>query len=211
MRLQLAEGENRLVKEGTHSKPFVYVPGVAENGQGIYLREDHFDGLSNYEFYKAMKALAPFQREVKNGSMSESYYMADKARRRKKREERDERKKEKKESKAAKKTAKTEKKQSKADARRTKAEAKKIKAESGGGAEKRKELFNKAASILGPAAASIIGKRAGGGGAEPGDGEEDKEKKPWYKTTPGMVGIGAGALLLLGGIGVAVSRRKKRK
>lgn len=200
MTLQLAEG-GKIVKAPANSKPYIFIPGAGPNRKGIYIREDHFDKMPTFQFYQALKELAPHQREVLNGSMSENEYMLSKGRWRKRREEKQEQKKEKR-------AAKTERIQSKSVARQTRAEARKARAERGEESEGKK-IFS---SVL-DTAKGIIGSKVGGQSYAPGDAEGGGEtKKPWYKTTPGIVGLVAGGLLLVGGVGVAVSRsRKKRK
>lgn len=191
MKLQLAEGGKPTYKNS--SKPFIFIPGM-EEGQGTYVREDHFDHVPAHAFVSMLKKLTPHQREVICGSMSEGEYMADKASRRKKRQQRQD--------------DRHEKKQSKISLRKAKGEAKIKRAGSGKG----KAIFDKILDTAG----GIVGGRSQGGGSAPGSAPDDTNpdgtpKLPFYKTTPGKVAIGAGALLLLVGTGFAIRSRKKKK
>ncbi len=176
MTLQLAEGNRKRTRVAKETKPYIYMPNADGNGNGLYIREDHFDHLPNGQFARTMREIAPYQREVESGLMSEAEYLSSKADRKARRAARADRKKTKSDSKAA---------------------ARVKRAGSAAG------LFNK---VLDTAGNLLPGGKQGA--ALPAT-DDTPPKDPWYKTTPGMFGIGAGVLLLLGG-GYALTRKKKK-
>lgn len=120
MWLELADGEKEYVN------PYILVPG--KGGRPMYVREDHFDHLPNSDFNRMMRNLAPFQKDVQQGMLSESEFLADRKARKEKRAEKKAkktaRKDEKKATKAEKKKTKVEKKKAKVDLKKAKAEKK---------------------------------------------------------------------------------------
>jgi len=178
MYLQLAENEEMSAGAPATTKPYIFIPNGGRSGRGMYVREDFFDALPDNEYKVVMSRLLPHQREVQRG-MSESMYLSNKANRKQRRAD------------------KHDKKQSKIELRKAKGEAKVTRAQKkGSGAGK--EYLDKAIDVAG----GLIGGRKGGGSGD------DTAPTSWYKTTPGMVGIGAGVLLLVGGI-VVLTRKKK--
>ncbi len=189
MWLELADGEG----EREAVNPYILVPGT--NGRGVYVREDHFDHLPNSDFNRMMRNLAPFQKDVQSGQLSESEFLAGKSARKEKRAEKKAKKTAgkdlKKKTKADKKTAKVEKKKAKVDikkaraekkrasglAKQTRAEAKMRKAEGSPdreGDEENEErggaFFNKVKGIGG----KLLNKYVGGGSSGGGDEETDE-------------------------------------
>ena len=182
MYLQLAENEEMSAGAPATTKPYIFIPNGGRSGRGMYVREDFFDALPDNEYKVVMSRLLPHQREIQRG-MSETMYMSDKASRKQRRED------------------KHDKKQAKASLTRAKGEAKVTRAQKKGSG-KGMEIFNKAADTIG----GIVGSKVGGKGS--GGSADDTPPTPWYKTTPGMVGIGFVFLLLTGGIALAVRKKK---
>jgi hypothetical protein len=124
MHLQLAEGKRKFryggFAERKHkfnrinsellddANPFIYVPDPSGQSRGVFVREDHFDSLTPFEWRQLMVQLAPHQPEVEDGTMSEGNFMNDRASRKARREERKQNRTEKKELKNKKREAKNE-------------------------------------------------------------------------------------------------------
>lgn len=182
MNLQLAENSRRVSKQATAKiKPYIFIPNAHKLGIPSFIREDHFDQLHPEEYHALMKQIAPYQREVKNGSLSEDQYLAGRKAKVKARTDR-----------------KNEKSKSKAEARKTKANAKMERA-THAGSGKGKAIFDQVTDT----AKGIFGKSSGGGSTAP-----DDAKVPFYKTTTGMVVIGGVSLVVIGGIIYAMKKKK---
>jgi LPXTG-motif cell wall-anchored protein len=188
MNLQLAESdelqERMSLSANPAMKPYVFVPGQ-HRGKGTYVREDLLDAMPSAQYTMLMRKLAPHQREVQSGAMSEEEYLGTREDRRQRR------------------AAKTDKKKSKAELKRSRGQAKIIRAQNknkgrgqGGGGQK----------VL-DTATDVAGKIFGG---KKGAATDTEEKPPFYKTTAGMIAIGLGAVLLLGGGGYLLTRKKKK-
>lgn len=173
MYLQLAEQETE--KE---LNPFIFVPDISGQSKGMYVREDFFDSLTDREFDEMMNTLAPFQPDVQARTMSEDWFLADRASRRRKRAEKDAKKREKKAGKEQK------RKENK---------------------ERRAETLKSIVGSFGGAVSSIFGKPAPGGdevtSPEP---EPETESKPIWKNPLFWVGTG---LVVGGGIYLATRKR----
>lgn len=198
MYLQLAENGTDQQKKIAVTDPFIYLPPVIfKDGtrlKGTFVREDYFDDLNNEEWKTLMKQLAPYQPK---GLMSDGNTLADRASRKAKRAD-------KKAQKAADKQAKQDAKKAKAE---TKAEIKKARGESR--AEGLKNIGNVLGAVVKGVAGGLLPGGIPGAGAEairtdqsgsPGDYDppSDDMETPWYKTTGGMIGIGAGVLIVGG-------------
>jgi hypothetical protein len=192
MYLELAEGET--LSGHRRKKPVRYLPHPHQ--PKVMCREDHFDQMSESDFYSHLNEYA---QELNEDDLQELAAG------------RKERKAAKFEAKMAKKAAKTDKKQSKADLRRakgaakeTKAEAKRLKAESG---EKTtfSDVIGGITDVAG-AATGVIGAIKGTGGAE-------AEQAPAPMPTPSFFEKNKMPILIGGGILVAglifMSMRKK--
>jgi hypothetical protein len=216
MYLQLAEGESNvqsaLVNQETN--PYILIPDpTGRSRKGIYVREDHFDHLSNKDFYDMMKNLAPFQDAVRNGNLSEGEFLSGKAERKQKRKDKQDLKVAKQKAKIDVVQSKADKKRSTGKAKETRAEGKRLKGERGGGGGFDK-YFDKVAGV----ATDIFGKNKGGGADDSGGGDTsvDTSKKgggggasdetPWYKTPMGMGGLAVGGLAVVG-LGVMAMKK----
>lgn len=82
MYLQLAE-----YRTPSSNNPFIFIPDTSGQSKGMYVREDYFDSLTDDDFNRMMRKLAPFQPEVNTGQMSEGRFLASRASRKKAREE----------------------------------------------------------------------------------------------------------------------------
>jgi hypothetical protein len=177
--------------------PFVFIPEQAAAQYGlpgnVQIREDWLDFLTDSEWRMLMAQIAQYQPAVYEGAMSEGQFMADRASRKAKRQKREENKQKKKESKQTKRDARNKIKESRA----------KAKAE-GRGADVLGSLIGGAKEIFGVSKPSDDYLPPDDGGDD-----DDKTDKAWYETTGGMIGIGAGILLLAGG-GYALSQRGKQ-
>lgn len=176
-----------------------YIPVKNPSGALIYVREDYFDNMSEaaYEEFENRN----FDTMIEEGNyLSEGEYLADRAERKRRREERTRQKEEKKAAKTDKKKATADKRRAKGEAKKIKAEAKKAKAEAGGGDEEGESKFDKWSSK----AMDIYGKIKGGGGDSGGEagGEPKKDNTMLY------IGLGVGALVLIGGA-IILSKPKK--
>jgi len=213
MYLQLAESNQR---QTNTVNPYIFVPDFEAGTGGVYIREDKFDSMPDKQWSVFTKMLAPYQPETKNGTLSESMFLASRADRRERRKRKKEAKVQKKEAKVERRKQKTESKklkaESKAELRRmrgeakmTRAEGKRLKGERGGGGGGEGEGFDwKSAADT---AGGLIGKIRGGGagGEEMIAPEGATEAKPFYKN-PIVIG---GGVLLLAGIAFMALRPKK--
>lgn len=198
MYLQLAEPQ----KNQKIENPFVYVPSFmferygirnpVPGKEGMFIREDWFDNLDPLQWKKVILELSKYQ----PSGVSESEHLASRADRKAKRKGKKETKLQtKKETRDAKKDAQSEKR------------------------EDRKEKLKGAAGIFGTVlkgvASSFLTPQVDPGAMRTDPSVDpsapalpDAEKKPWYKTTGGMIGIGAGTLVLIGGIWYATKPKK---
>jgi len=215
----------RTLSDSEGESYYIYFPS-----NGMRIREDVLDCMNEAQWKELIMRLAPYQMEVQNG-MSENVYLASKATRKAKREEKKDkktkksaRKEEKKQTKVEKKKSKVEKRRAKSEAKVTRAQAKVTRAQAKkSGADSGEE--SGLDKIIG-GAKNIFGMvTGGGGGGAPEGGDEDttdnnagggasgngkkknkdEEATPFYKN-PYV--IGAGVLVLAGGI-YALSKRKK--
>lgn len=156
MWLQLADGVQDAVN------PYVLIPDPSGRNRGMYVREDHFDYLSNSDFNRMMRNLAPFQKSVQSGQLSESEFLADKRARKEKRTAKTEGKTVKKKAKGEKKTLKNEKRKANIDIKKAKAEKKRS---TGRAKETRAE------------GKRLRGEGKAQGGRAPGEDEEENEAR----------------------------------
>jgi hypothetical protein len=220
MYLQLAEGKKRrrgrvqvsgytsnvsahtrrypLNENGEVSNPYIFIPNF-EQGGGIYVREDKFDGLPPNQWAMFMKNLAPFQPEVEQGALSEPMFLASRSERKESRERR-------REAKTAKKEAKTKSKEDRNDRRNQRTEQRgsraERRAENKEAREKRKAEgggfdWDKAKDTAG----GLIGKFTGRGGGDEGGGDGGGgDSGTGMSPTMKYVLIGGAVVLLAGGI-----------
>lgn len=184
--------------------PYIFVPNF-EQGGGIFIREDKFDGLTDNQWSMFMRILAPYQPQVQNGAMSEPMFLSSRAERKANRDRKREAKTSKKEAKTQSKIDKNDRKnqrtESRAEARERRADAKQSRAErkaEGGGFD-----WDKAKDTAG----ALIGKFTGGGQeSAPGDGGSESSAGGFNFKSP--LFIGGVALVVIGGIVYAVTRPK---
>lgn len=105
-----------MLNEQTPENPYIFFP--TPDGNGIFVHESKFDGLTSSEFRKLILELAPYQQEIQDGSISEPMYLASKEDRKRKKED-------KMQGKEDKNKRKNEKAESKNEARQSREERKK--------------------------------------------------------------------------------------
>lgn len=186
MYLQLAEST-----EAEIPNPYIFVPTTDRSGRQttVRVREDLFDDMSDVDYYRLMRDLAPYQLDVQQQGLSESAFLADRASRRAKRAEKQAAKEDKKKLKNEKIAAKNEIKKAKAENKRA-----------GGGGK----------SIL-DTVGGILGKVIGGGGEVVDDTvppDAPPPPPPAEKSNTGLyIGLGLGGVALAAII-YAATRKK---
>lgn len=199
--------------------PYIYVPAHLNDGlQGVFLREDHFDHLSEGDWDTLMDELLDHQPEIAE--------LAGKGRRKEKKAAKQAKKEEKKAAKEKRKADKNERKntkaQAKAKAKETKAEAKRLKgqakidkANSGGGrnagyifdtiVDKASSTYNKFKGVPDSEESEDTDNSGSGGSGRSGGSGGGSSSDDTILGMPKMVALGVGAALLLG-IGYVATR-----
>lgn len=188
MYLELAEGQ-------TTRNPYLFIPDFEAGTGGIFIREDKFDSMPDYQYKALLNILGPFQPK-EEGGLNESALLASRSERKAQRERRAEAKTAKKEARAAEKASKTARKEersaSKAEARSARAEKR---------ANRQPFDFKGAIDTVG----GVVSKFTGKGGEEiealPGSATESK---PFYKNPIVLIG----GALAIGGIAYLATRKK---
>jgi len=216
IKFNLTPQEKKMMLQLADNGDSPYTGYIQLPAQGIQLREDLADELSNAEWQTML---------LDNGySLDEIAELS--GRRRQRKDEKRQLKKEKKQAKTDKIKAKADKKRSKGEAAKTRAEGKRLKGERGGGDD-----WKSALTTVTDAAGNVIGKWKGnerqdepsGGGADSEDNAPTTTNKR-QKDEPKMVNILGiemsqtaaiigGVVIAAGvvGIAVAVNKSKKRK
>lgn len=205
--------------------PYIYVPAHLNDGlQGVFLREDHFDHLSEGDWDTLMDELLDHQPEIAElAGKGKARREAKKEKKAEKKAAKEQRKAQKKDDKSKRKSDRNERKntkaQAKAKAKETKAEAKRLKgqakidkANSGGGrnagdifdtiVDKASSTYNKFKGVPDAEYTEDTDNSGSGGSGGSGGGSSSDDT---ILGMPKMVALGVGAALLLG-IGYVATR-----